>query len=445
MAKVLIIEDEEEIGNLLSLDLRAKKHTTTIIGDSLSAVQLLEAEKFDIIITSAESRTMPGLKFIEWVKNNTKSAIIIHGFPPLADAKAAFELGVDDFINNKYQADELYSAIDNIGKKHIPPHATSFAKRENLDTQYTRILLEEVRSKEKNDFDLYIRLSEYKYLKVCNRNMALPAERAESFKKKGVHALYTSKDDFRKLVNFSIKAISGAVSNKQTPKDELIRFIESTNDTILKSTYLNGVDKESFTYAREFLTSSIGVLAENFDAKALIESLNSKSDALYNHSLGVAIYAILIARKLGFTSSQVFFKLGLAGLFHDIGKNEIPPELFWKSRPLLTAQERTLVDSHPDRTYKILSKASFVPTDVIRLAHEHHEDMKGTGRPRGLTKGELHPLSKIVITANLFVERVIKTRETVAMPIQQAFKDMETIYGDALDLETMTALKALFT
>jgi putative nucleotidyltransferase with HDIG domain len=441
MAKVLILEENEEISNVLSLDLRAKKHIATIIGDSLTAIKLLETEPFDIVITSAESSTMPGLKFIEWVKKNTKSAVIIHGFPPLADAKAAFELGVDDFINNQYQMDELYEAINNIGQRPAPVENPT---RVNIDDQFTVISIQEITVDEKNNFNIYIRLSEFKYIKICNRNMALSAERTLSLKKRGVHTLYIKKEDFRKLVNFNIKAIHATKGDKQTTKAEHLRFIEATNDTILKATYINGVDKESFQQAQAFLTSSIGVLATRFDAKALIESLNEKSDALFNHSLGVSIYSILIARKLGFTSSQVFFKLGLAGLFHDIGKKEITAELFWKSRPLLNAQERALVDSHTDHTYKILSKVSFIPTEVVTLAYEHHEDMKGTGYPRGLKKYDLHPLSKIIITANHFVERVIKTRETVAMPIQHAIRDMETTYGDKLDLETMTALKSLF-
>lgn len=444
MAKILLIEADEEVSNLITLDLKAKKHTPTVETDTLPAMKRLTNEKFDIVITPADSPTTPGLKFIEWVLKNTQSAVIVHGFPPLAKAKEAFELGVSDFINNPYQVSELYEAINNIKKNPISNLSTSTSSRVNIDSGYTKMPIEEFSPHEKSKFDVYVRLSEFKYLKVCSKNRIFPADRAASFKEKKVDFLYLKKEDFRKLVSFSIKAIRGAKNDKRTSREEQLRFVEATNDAILKVAYIQGIDKESFDIAKDFLTSAVTVLAENFDAKSLVESLNAKSEALFNHSLGVALYSILIARKLSFTSSQVFFKLGLAGLFHDIGKKELPPELFWKSRALLTPSERALVNSHAERSYKILSKISYIPSEIVQLVREHHEDMKGKGYPRGLTKSELHPLSKILITSNLFVERVIKTRETVAMPIHAAFKDMEETYDDRLDLETMTALKALF-
>src|SRR6185437_15441311 len=168
--------------------------------------------------------------------------------------------------------------------------------------------------------------------------------------------------------------------------------------------------------------NSIEVIAENDGYFNLLSMLNQHADWIHAHCVGTSMVAIMIARKLGHTTSQVFFKLGMAGMFHEIGYKEIPRELIEKPRPLLSQSERALLETHPNRGRDILTEVKNVPSDVIDIVYQHHEDMVGTGYPLRLKKAKIHPLAKILQVADVFCDVAIAGAHHSATDAQSAIE-----------------------
>ena len=72
-----------------------------------------------------------------------------------------------------------------------------------------------------------------------------------------------------------------------------------------------------------YVEGIISSLSRNADALISLSKLKTYDEYTYVHSVNVTIFAVAFARYLGFDDSKLHL-VGMAGLFHDIGKELIP-------------------------------------------------------------------------------------------------------------------------
>ena len=100
----------------------------------------------------------------------------------------------------------------------------------------------------------------------------------------------------------------------------------------------------------------------------------------FTHSVNVAIQAICLGHELGL-SRQSLVRLGICGLFHDLGKVDIPLEIINKPDSL-TESEFRVVKNHSMNSVRRLIKLEATPNllaGIILPPFEHHlrYDLKG--------------------------------------------------------------------
>src|SRR5690606_25994723 len=120
--------------------------------------------------------------------------------------------------------------------------------------------------------------------------------------------------------------------------------------------------------------TSMELLVKDEQTFDLLSILNSHSDHLYAHSLGVSMYSVMIAKAMDWNSTAALFKLSFGGLMHDIGKKEISPEILNKSRASLSYKERQVLETHPVRGKEIMESLKSAPSEVVAIVYEHHEN-----------------------------------------------------------------------
>ncbi|MMZ46216.1 Cyclic di-GMP phosphodiesterase response regulator RpfG [compost metagenome] len=131
-----------------------------------------------------------------------------------------------------------------------------------------------------------------------------------------------------------------------------------------------------------------------------LHTLKGKDEYTYRHSINVGLLSALIARLLGLPD-EVCVEVGEAGLFHDIGKLEIPDGILNKPSRL-EEEERKIMRKHTQYGYTLLRKFPNLPKSFADVALLHHECLNGTGYPFGL-RHENIPLSvQIVSVADKF-------------------------------------------
>ena len=145
----------------------------------------------------------------------------------------------------------------------------------------------------------------------------------------------------------------------------------------------------------------IGQLTDSLlmDRDVMVHLMNDKvaGEEVYYHSLNVAMLSLLLGKALELESG-VLKLIGVAALFHDIGKVDVPDKILLKKDPLTHAEE-AFYRQHC--AYGVEhGRAAGLSEPVLQVIGMHHERMDGTGYPKGL-KGEAIPrLARLVGLVN---------------------------------------------
>lgn len=441
MAHILVVEDDEFLRMALRTALESTGHSADEASDGLHAKQLLETgSQFDVVLTDIQMPNMSGVDLLTWIKaNKPLPVILMTGFAEVMEASKAQEIGADEFIAKPFKNEDLLRAILNL----TTPKSEKTEANSTVLSDYCKISINEFVSTKSLQFDVYVLLGS-RYVKIGHKGDIIPGDRIQSYKQRGLKYLHTLREDFRKVVLFNVH-LSKQVKSSALPPEKKAHFMRYTAETIMERAYISGVDEENFEVAKDFVTSTMDVLSAEDEAFVLLTALNSHSDYLYGHSLFVATYSVMIARRCGIESSQTMYKLAMCGIYHNIGMKEIDRDLLKKSRAAMTADERKTLESHTQRGGDILMSLKTIPSDVQQVAYQHHENESGTGYPRGLRRPQIHPLVRFVQAADVFGELVLKQPDgTAGLSPKQALVQVALGQSGNLDRDCIAALTGIF-
>lgn len=131
-----------------------------------------------------------------------------------------------------------------------------------------------------------------------------------------------------------------------------------------------------------------------------LTSIHAKDAYLFQHSFNVAVLAGIMGIAKGFNRNQLE-ELGIGALLFDIGMTKVPQKLLANTGNL-SADDRTIVQSHAKEGFDILRKYHDISIVSAHCALQHHERFNGSGYPRGLKENEIHMYAQIVGLADTF-------------------------------------------
>lgn len=170
-------------------------------------------------------------------------------------------------------------------------------------------------------------------------------------------------------------------------------------------------------------------------AETVLYAINDKTvgAAIYNHSVNVAILALLLANKLGLSAAALQL-IGLGSLFHDVGMAEIPARVRNKTDEL-TAAEKSLLEDHCRLGERML-EAMDLPPEALDIVRQHHELVDGGGYPRRLRGEAINPLARLVAIIELYDEFCNSPNPALSLTPHEAMSQLFARYRSRLD-ETM--------
>ena len=152
--------------------------------------------------------------------------------------------------------------------------------------------------------------------------------------------------------------------------------------------------------AEPLVENFIESVLRNETAAVTLFKLRGFDEYTYTHSINVSLLSVLLGKHLGMDKATLL-ELGLAGMYHDVGKARIPESILNKPGKL-TAAEFQVMKSHPLEGYKIMVGQRDLNPDILRAVVEHHERNDGSGYPRGLTGDEVGLFSRIVSVVDVY-------------------------------------------
>lgn len=112
MLKVLIVEDEKAISNLILINLKAEGYSCTCAYDGKEAADQIEKNNYDLILLDIMLPEIDGYELLEYIRPTGTPVIFITAKGNLHDRVQGLRLGADDYIVKPFQIGELTARVD---------------------------------------------------------------------------------------------------------------------------------------------------------------------------------------------------------------------------------------------------------------------------------------------------------------------------------------------
>jgi putative nucleotidyltransferase with HDIG domain len=162
--------------------------------------------------------------------------------------------------------------------------------------------------------------------------------------------------------------------------------------------------------ARRLMQNAVNVVMQEDSTLLGLANIKNYDEYPFNHSVNVSIYAMTLGQRIGIPKKHLSH-LGMAGLFHDIGKTKIPEEILDKTGKL-SPEERSIMRSHPVGGSEIILKMTEwgeLSSRMMEGAFEHHLRYDLTGYPRLTEKKRITLFGRIVAIAD-FYDALVRPR-----------------------------------
>jgi two-component system phosphate regulon response regulator OmpR len=178
MKKILVIDDDTRLRNLLSRFLDENGFETASAKDTLQARELLKESSFDLLIIDVMMPNENGIEFTSFIRQISKVPIIIlTARGEFEDRIKGLESGADDYMPKPFEPKELLLRINNIFKRVLE------GKSHENDAQICKfgdftLNLKDLRLKKNSEF-IHITDSEARILNVLCKNIENSVSREE--------------------------------------------------------------------------------------------------------------------------------------------------------------------------------------------------------------------------------------------------------------------------
>ena len=114
MARILVVEDEEAIGEVIQINLELAEHSVLRVGSAEAAVRRIESgETFDIALLDIMLPGMNGISLCEYIRrgNDRIGIIMLSAKSQEQDKVMSLSVGADDYITKPFGVQELLARV----------------------------------------------------------------------------------------------------------------------------------------------------------------------------------------------------------------------------------------------------------------------------------------------------------------------------------------------
>jgi|CXWL01.1.fsa_nt_gi two-component system response regulator PilR (NtrC family) len=132
MDKILIVDDEPGIREVLSIMLKRAGYAITVAADGAEAIAQVERELFDLVISDMKMPGPGGLDVLRAVKETSPDTVVllITAFASAESAVEAMKLGAFDYLAKPFEVDEVLLIVRNALEKRRLANENTLLKRE---------------------------------------------------------------------------------------------------------------------------------------------------------------------------------------------------------------------------------------------------------------------------------------------------------------------------
>ena len=112
MKKILIVEDELPIANLIAMNLCLAGYTCTCVYNGADAADRIKPDAFDLVLLDVMLPDIDGFSLLEYIRPCQIPVIFITAKTALHDKVAGLKMGAEDYITKPFEIAELLARVE---------------------------------------------------------------------------------------------------------------------------------------------------------------------------------------------------------------------------------------------------------------------------------------------------------------------------------------------
>ncbi len=118
MVKILVVDDEKPIVELLRLSLRRAGYDCVCAYDGIQAANLIEQEQFDLILLDIMLPGIDGFELMDYIRTTGMPVIFLTAKNAVSDRVKGLRMGAEDYIVKPFDVLELQARVDGVLRRH---------------------------------------------------------------------------------------------------------------------------------------------------------------------------------------------------------------------------------------------------------------------------------------------------------------------------------------
>ncbi len=407
--KILIVDDEADILEIIEFIVQDFFPTGTVILTAQSgneAIKLLENDpSIDICICDHNMPNGMGADVLKYIADKNLKTKFVLCSTVLPSEKP-----------QEYPAEHVFSNIQkpDIGKGvgELLKLVEGGEKAPAIAEEFVPISVHILAMMERAIADIYIRMSDNKFVKCINMSEEFTSEDKDKYLAKSISELYVKKGDKKTSINEVILGTTQKImERKNIPLSDKMSIVHSQLVSLI---HFTGITPELAEASKKNVQQAVALIMKYPPINDFWKGINLLGEypsKLYTlHSL----LASVVIKKLQWNSEATMFKLTLASFLQDVSLDSVAlmelcdyQEFLSKEAMLSSADIRKYLE-HPHNVTKIISAFKEIPPDIDRILLEQHEMPDGNGFPRKLNANQLGPLSCVFIITGIFARHVLR-------------------------------------
>ena len=167
MIKILIVEDEEPINNLIRMNLTKAGYQCKCAFDGQEAADMMAAEKFDLFLLDIMLPKINGYELLEYAQTLNTPVIFITAMGTVENKVKGLKKGADDYISKPIEIVELLARVETVLRRYNKAEKIIKILDIEVDTESRTVM--------QNGQQVILTLKEFELLLlfIRNKNIAL--------------------------------------------------------------------------------------------------------------------------------------------------------------------------------------------------------------------------------------------------------------------------------
>lgn len=142
MNKILVVEDEQSIAEMVKLCLSKNGYMCETVNDGMAATQKIEEKRYDLILLDIMLPDIDGYDLIEYIKQFNIPVIFVTAKTSVPDRVKGLKLGAEDYISKPFDLEELLARVFTVLRRFNKTENILEVGKIKIDTLERTVLLD---------------------------------------------------------------------------------------------------------------------------------------------------------------------------------------------------------------------------------------------------------------------------------------------------------------